>query len=81
MQVPDKPKTSTNSESELQRQEKDKCLSFASTEEATALLSELGTRSPSQREFLGKLLKRAATRATSTDSVVDHADSHHTSTP
>jgi hypothetical protein len=82
MKAPDKPKSSTNSESKRQKREreKDKCLSFASTDEVRELLSDLSTRSPNQREFFYKLLKRAAARAISTDSAVDPADTHHTST-
>jgi len=83
MKVPDKAKSSTNSESKRPRRElgKTKCLSFASTDEVRALLSDLSTRSSSQREFFCRLLKRAASQAISKDSVVDPADSHHTSTP
>ena len=80
MKVPNKSKRPKNFESKRQEWEKDKCLSFASTDEVRALLSDLNTRSPSEREFFYKLLKRAATQAISKDSVVDPADTHHTST-
>ena len=80
MQAPDKRKSRTNFEIERRKQEKDKCLSIASTEEAEALLSDLSTRSPSQREFFGKLLKRAAAQVISTESAADPADTHHTPT-
>jgi hypothetical protein len=82
MKVPEKPKSSTNSESKRLRREleKTRCLSFASTDEVRALLRDLSTRSPSQREFFYRLLKRAAAQAISTDSVVDPADPHQTST-
>ena len=82
MKVPDKAKSRTNSENKRPRRELEKteCLSFASTDEVRALLSDLSTRSSSQREFFYTLLKRAAAQAISTDSVIDPADSHHTST-
>ena len=82
MKVPDKSKSNRNSESKRQviEREDNKCLSFASTDEVRALLTDLSTRTPSQREFFYKLLKRAAAQATSTDSVVDPADTHPTST-
>jgi len=80
MQAPNKRKNRRNSEIERQSQAREKCLSFASTEEAEALLTDLSTRSPSQREFFGKLLKRAASQVISADSEVDPADPHHTPT-
>jgi len=82
MKVPDKAKNSANSENKRLRREleKNKCLSFASTDEVRTLLSDLSTRSTNQREFFYRLLKRAAAQAISTDSVVDPADAHHTST-
>lgn len=80
MKVPKRSKRTKNSETKSQEWEKNKCRSFASTEEVRALLSDLSTRSLGDREFFYELLKRAADRATSTDFAVDPADSHQTST-
>lgn len=55
-------------------------LRLASTKEVRALLSDLSLRPLSQREFLCRLLKRAAVHAATKDSDVDPADTHPTST-
>jgi hypothetical protein len=57
-----------------------KNLRHASTADVRALLSDLRKRPLSQREFLRRLLKRAADQAATTDSAVQPAETHHTST-
>lgn len=53
---------------------------LVSTKEVRALLSDLSLRPLSQREFLCRLLKRAAVHAATKDSAVYPADTHPTST-
>lgn len=57
-----------------------KTIRMGSTKEIRALLSDLSLRPLSQREFLCRLLKRAAVHAARKDSAVIPADTHQTST-
>ena len=69
-----------SSTSNKQEKQTKKTLRYTSTADVRTLLSDLSMRPLSQREFLCKLLKRAAARAATTDSAVLPAESHHTTT-
>ena len=58
-----------------------KPLRYSSTAEIRAFLSNLKMRPHSQRKVLCRMLRRAAVYASSKDSAVNPAVSHHTTAP
>lgn len=80
MELIDQTPSNTNTPSDNQAKETRKTFRHASTADVRALLSDLSKRPLSQREFLCKLLKRAAAQAATTDSAVLPAETHPTST-
>lgn len=70
----------TNVIRDLPSSESRKDLRCATAAEVRAMLTDLSLRPLNQREFLCKLLKRAARYASRKDFVVLPAETHHTST-
>lgn len=81
MQVTDERQSKSNQTDKPETAKTRKRLRHSSTADVRAMLSDLSARPPSQREYLCKLLKRAATRASTKDFVVQPADTHHKTTP
>jgi len=81
MQASHEPQSNTNATSGTRTLELKRSFRLTSTADARAMLSDLSLRPLSQREFLCRLLKRAAAQAATKDSVVGPVESHHEPTP
>lgn len=81
MQVTDERESKNNQADTPETVKTRKSFRHSSTADVRAILSDLSARPLGQREFLCKLLKHAATKASRKDFVVQPADTHHKTTP
>lgn len=81
MQVTDELQSKSNQADKPETVETPKRLRHSSTADVRAMLSDLSARPLGQREFLCKLLRRAATKASTKNFVVQPAETHHKTTP